>query len=447
MTFNDSNTGACEQCGSPIASARHERHTTEADVNRMRRTLTQTLGGAAVCALAGTRAASLPLAAETLPATELPDRTQFSTGSFEICLNNARWHPLSLGAQAAVESYLEYKRRGIWQEHDMVSSMQDQARSGFATLIGAAPEQIAFVNSTTTAESLFAAALGFPALKGNIVTDALHFEGSLYLYTALARQGVDVRIVRPRAWGIPLDDMAAVIDKNTRLVAVSQVSYINGFEHDLAPLCELAHAHGALVYADAVQAAGAIPIDVRTSGIDAMAAASYKWLMGDMGLAFLYVHPDVLPRLRRPLYGYRQIDNYATHIFPWDKPGAQPVEFTQTENAAGYFETGTYANAAIAALSFSLPWLQRIGIANVQAHAQKLIAPLRDALPALGYECITPASSRAPIVSFRVTDAARTEAALRHAKIDVSLNEGYMRISPSVYNTGEDIDRLLAALA
>lgn len=409
-----------------------------------RRTLEKTLAGMAVCVLGAENASRAQTDSEQIA---LPARLEFSADQFQVSLNNARWHPLSRGAQAAMNNYIEYKRRGIWQPDDMLSAMQSSVRAEFAALVGAGVDEIAFVNSTTTAESLFAAALGFPALKGNIVTDALHFEGSLYLYDALKRQGVDVRVVRPREWGIAPEDMSRAIDKNTRLVAISQVSYINGFEHALRPLCELAHAHGAVVYADAVQAAGCIPIDVRATGVDAMGAASYKWLMGDMGLGFLYVRKSVLPRLKRVLYGYRQLANYATHVFPWDAPGNRAVECVVRENAAGYFETGTYANATIAALSFSLPWLRQTRVDRIQAHAQPLLVRLRGELPTLGYECITPASSHAPILSFRVKNAARTESALQRAHVDVSLNPGYMRVSPSVYNTMEDVERLLAALA
>jgi selenocysteine lyase/cysteine desulfurase len=419
-------------------------------MNFSRRAVAKVLGAAAFGALTSR---SLLSSAETTPsgasksATSLPDRAQFVANDYQVSLNNARWHPMSKGSQAAIDNYLEYKRRGIWNPPDQVSAMQKQVRDDFAALIHANPSEIAYVGSTTAGETMFVAAMGFPALKGNIVTDALHFEGSLYLYEALAKQGVDVRVVRPRDWRIPLDDIAAVVDKETRLVAVSKVSFINGFEHDLKPLCDLAHAHGALVYADAVQAVGCMPIDVRTSGVDALGAASYKWLMGDMGLGFLYVRQQALGRLHRVLHGYRQLEEFSYHVFPWDTPGTYPIEWKPSEDAAGYFEIGTIANAAIAALSFSLPWLRQLGMENVQVHAQQLNGRLRAALPSLGYPCITPAESKAPIICFGVSTPEKTADVLRRAHIDVSLSPGRMRVSPSVYNTIEDVDRLIAALS
>jgi selenocysteine lyase/cysteine desulfurase len=412
-----------------------------------RRQLAKGIGAAALGSVA--TGLKIPASAETpasLVAATLPVRGEFTTGQFEVCLNNARWHPLSAGSKRAVTEYLDYKMRGVWHPPDEVSAIQRDVKLAFAKLINAEVSELAYVNSTTAGESLFVSSLGVPGGGGNIVTDALHFEGSLYFYDALKKQGADVRVVPPVDWRIPLTELEKVIDKQTRLVALSAVSFINGFEPDLKAVCELAHAHGALVYVDAVQAAGAIPLDVRASGIDAMASASYKWLMGDMGIGFLYVRQDVIPRLKRTQFGYRQLAEFDYHVFPWDSPGTYPVTWKQMDNAAGFFEIGTYDNATIAALSYSLPLIQRLGVANIQSHAQALSAQLRKELPRLGYPCITPAESRGPISSFLVSDPKKTAAALKAANVDVSLSSGRMRVSPSIYNDDLDVQKLLAAL-
>ena len=281
----------------------------------------------------------------------------------------------------------------------------------------------------------------------NIVTDALHFEGSLYLYQELAKRGVDVRIVKPRGWQIDQRDLEAAVDKHTKLVAVSKISYINGFEHDLKSICDLAHAHDAYVYADAVQAVGCMPLDVRESGVDFLATASYKWLMGDFGLGFLYVREDVLPKLQRSQWSYRQFKNFDYHAFPGDPSGPFPASYEQHEDAAGYFELGTYANGVLAALTYSLPWIQRLGAANIQAHALELNAMLRSEMPRLGYACITPGSSRGSIIGFAIKDDATAAAKLKANKIDVGLSRGRMRVSPSIYNTKADVQALLEALS
>ena len=404
------------------------------------------LKGAATSALS---AALPPLAIAASEPPALPVKGQFVVDQYEVCLNNARWHPMSLGARKAYTDYLEYKSRGVWTPPPGMNSPESiLVRQSFATLINARPAEIAFVTSTTAGENLVVAALGLHAPgKGNIVTDALHFDGSLYLYGELARRGVEVRVVKPRGWQIDPADLEAAIDTNTRLVSVSKISYINGFEHDLKHICDVAHAHGALVYADAVQAAGNMPIDVRASNVDFLASATYKWLMGDFGLGFLYVREDLLPRLQRSQWSFRQVNSFDYHAFPGDPAGPFPATYDQRTDAAGLFEVGTYANGVLAALTYSLPWIHTLGPANIQKHAQSLNAVLRSEMPRLGYPCITPANARGPIIAFAVKDNAATAARLHARKVDVGLSPGRMRVSPSFYNTPADMQALLSALS
>lgn len=380
--------------------------------------------------------------------TALPVKEEFVVRDYEVCLNNARWHPMSRGARQAVIDYLDYKAHGVVTQQGLTSPASIAVREGFAELIGAKPDEIAFVNSTTAGENMVVAALGLhqPG-NGNIVTDALHFEGSLYLYQELMKRGVDVRIVKPRGWQIEPKDLEQAIDRKTKLVAISKISFINGFEHDLKSICDVAHARGALVYADAVQAAGCIPVDVRESGVDFLGSASYKWLQGDFGLGFLYVRKDVLPRLERTQWSFRQTASYDYHAFPGDPVGQYPASYEQLQTAAGYFELGTYANSVLAALSYSLPWIQRIGVEKIQAHALELNGKLRREMPKLGYACITPEEAKGTIIAFAVKDNAATAAKLKAKKVDAGLNPGRMRISPSIYNTMDDVDALLRALS
>jgi selenocysteine lyase/cysteine desulfurase len=410
-----------------------------------RRQLLESLALAPALALTGPA-----LAAQTHRATSKPTdlASDFEVSRYETCLNNARWHPMSRGSRAQVETYLSYKERGISDSPDLIDRLQKNVKQDFGKLINADPREIAYVNSTTAGETMLVASLGLPDKSGNIVTDALHFEGSLYLYGALQKQGADVRCVRPtKDWRIDLKDMERVIDGNTRLVAVSMVSFVNGFQHDIKALCELAHSRGALVYVDAVQAAGAIPIDVKALDVDALGSASYKWLMGDFGLGFLYVNQRVIPRLHRIVYGFRQLDAFDYHAFPGDTSGPYPASWSQHENAAGYFEIGTYSNATLAALSYSLPQILELGPDRIQQHAQPLIALLQRELPRLGYPSMTPADTGSPIATFLVSDSARAQEKLRQAGVDVSLQKGRMRVSPSIYNTQHDVEKLLQALA
>ncbi len=378
---------------------------------------------------------------------KLPLKDQFTVGQTETCLNNARWHPLSLGARKAIVDYLDYKASGGGNLPQYSTEQQEKVKAQYANLIGAGPTEISFAPSTMAGENLIVSALGLPAVGGNVVTDALHFEGSLYLYRELERQGLEVRLLKPRNGRIELKDLEEKIDRNTKLVALSLVSMINGFEHDLKAVCERAHAHGAYVFADIVQAAGAVPLNVHQCGVDFCAGASYKWLMGDMGVGFLYVREDLLERLHRPQYGYRQLSVMDYHFLPYESPGEKVFTYEQKKDAAGHFEVGTVSNTTVAALSYSLDLIQRIGVDQIQAHRQPLLHRLQQELPRLGFEPLTPPDSTSPIVAFAVKDTSLLARKLKDANIDIALYPHRVRISPSIYNDEKDIEKLLNSLA
>lgn len=372
-------------------------------------------------------------------------KADFPLAETRTYLNNAAFHPMSVHSTRAVQEYLTRRTEGTQEPAWDVSA---GVKADFAALIHAKPAAVSYVTSTMVGENLVLAGLGIRRGAGNVVTDALHFEGSLYLYGSLREQGVDVRVVKPREWRIDLRDLEQAIDRNTKLVAVSLVSYLNGFEHDLKAVCDLAHAHGAHVYADIIQAAGALPIDVQAAGVDFCACASYKWLMGDFGLGFFYVREDLLDRVMpRVQFGWRQIEGFEYHMLPYDAPGSFPATWQTVGGAPGRFEVGTFSRTAEACLAVSLKYVQQRGVENIQAHAQSLTRRLQRELPRLGFDSLTPAESRSPIVTVVVKDPDAVASRLQKAKVEVKIAQHYMRVSPSIYNDQQDIDQLLNALS
>ena len=391
------------------------------------------------------------LAASLMPhapgqAGPLPVKDAFAIPRGQTYLNSAFIHPMPVAAAEAVQRYLA--TRTFREPRHSGDALAAEVKAEFARLINAQPAEISLVQNTSTGENLVVSGLGIPGGSGNVVTDALHFEGSLVLYGELAKQGLDVRLVRARDWRIDLADVARVVDRSTKLIAVSQVSWYNGFEHDLKALCDLAHAHGAYVYADVVQAVGNTPLDVRAAGLDFCACSSFKWLMGDFGIGFLYAREDLLDRvIRRTQVGYQQADT-ALHYIPSDAPGDTPVTWTLHNDASGHFEVGTYAQSAVNALSVSVPWLRTLGPASIQAYRQPLLQKLRRELPRSGFTCITPEGTRSAIISFTAPGAEqRFGERLTRANVAVSLSGDRMRVSPSIFNDLADVDALLAALA
>ena len=312
----------------------------------------------------------------------------------------------------------------------------------YARLIGAEAHEIAFIQSTQVGENIVADGLGLPEAGGNIVTDEFHFHGGIYHLKELERRGVELRVVKPRDWRIKRSDLERAVDRNTNLVALTLVSNTNGFTHDAKFVADLAHAHGAYFYADVIQTAGCLPLDVRAAGIDFCSAATYKWLMGLRGFAYLYVREDLHDRIRTRRFGDRhyrnfQYENFGTNTnFHWDPvPGASK------------YEIGSFSDVAVAAQKEALTFLVDTGVERIQEHVLPLTKRIRREVAALGYEPITPQESPAPIASFLIDDEQSVSEKLRRANVNAKVKWGQLRASPSLFNNQADIDRLVAALA
>jgi selenocysteine lyase/cysteine desulfurase len=366
-------------------------------------------------------------------------RADFPSASLDTYMNAAAMHPLGTFAARAIEQGIAYRLHGAGPGRvDFGADKQQDLKKRYGQLIGATANEIAYTASTSDGENIVVMGMDLAKRGGNIVIDELHFTTSLYMYKELEKKGVELRIVKHRNWAIDVKDMDRAIDKNTRLVSLALVSNVNGFMHDAKAVSGLAHARGAYVFADIIQAVGSVPVDVKALGIDFASAGTYKWLMGERGLGFLYVREDlqgtVLPTTR---YGHRQVTNFNRADLTWEPlPGAAK------------YETGGIGVLLAACVSAGIDYVQGLGLDKIRAHARQLTDRLQRELPPLGYKPLTPQGNETPILAFELKDAAATTKALQAGKIAATVigNENRLRLSVSVFNTHEDIDRVIEAL-
>jgi selenocysteine lyase/cysteine desulfurase len=387
-------------------------------------------------------------------------RNDFPWLQRKLWLTAADYHPISIHSFRAMEAYIRSRAYGP-EDGPQGQRAGDtrETKELFAKLINAKPDEIAFVQSTTDAENIVVAGMDLARKKGNVVIDSLHYQATKFLYHMLEREtGLQLRVVHHRNGSgylrVDPKDMEKAIDHNTKLVSVALVSNINGYLHDIKSTSEIAHAHGAYVYGDIIQGAGSTPIDVRAMGIDFAGCGAYKWLMGDFGFGYLYVRGDLQDQVvKRSRYGVRQ--------FSSPNQAQADSKFDLRPGAARY-ESGSLSNGGALCSGAALKYIHSLGIENIRAHARSLTDRLQKELPVMGYPALTPPGNPTPIVSFQLPEYEKTAAKLQKAfgttvvalrrweftsaSGEISILKG-MRISPSVYNNQEDIDRLLNALS
>ena len=374
-------------------------------------------------------------------------RADFPRASTAAYLDNASCHPLSVHVAAALHRYIDWATCDVcdpwWPAW---AQARDESKRLFAALINAQPREIAFARSAVEAESNLLNGMGEYLADGNITTNDLHYNAALYNYKMRQMDGLEVRIVKNRDWQIDIGDMARAIDDRTRLVAVTLVSNVNGYLSDIKALSDLAHAHGAYIYVDIIQGAGAVPIDVRAMGIDFAACSAFKWLMGVKGFGFLYVRETLQGSVAKPT---QHCGGVTFHYPPWSETPASDADLIAFTPVSGptMYEVSYPSYEGVVSAQESLRYIQRLGIDHIRAHARELTDRLQKELPAMGYPSITPKGNESPIVAFAVDDPVATTEKLKSADVHVAMRFGNkMRISPSVFNNHQDIDRLLAAL-
>lgn len=363
-------------------------------------------------------------------------RHEFPVCEEQTYLNTASQGPLSRRALAAFEEYAREKR--LLRRGGELSDAEASARTRFARLFGADEDEIGFLYSTSDAENVVTSALEWRA-GDNVVVDELHFVTTFVLYRELERRhGIELRIV-PAPDGRPsLDDYAVRTDDRTRLVSVAWVSNRNGYRHDLPSLADLAHTHDAWLYADAIQALGAFDTNLHDEGVDFACGNGYKWLFADFGCAPFYVRREHLEWLHPDRWGHGQVAETL--------PG---FRFRLRETAEKY-EHANIAYGAAAVLDAALSLLDDVGLARIEEHTVGLAAALRAGIVGLGLEPFTPPDNRSPIVSFRhALDPERLAAAFAAEDIAITFQEGgrLVRVAIAMFNTREDVDRLLGVLA
>ena len=368
-------------------------------------------------------------------------RVEFPWAEETTYLNNASIGPLPERTRLALEAF--NRRRATpfrLPDRDLFGTLTESRRL-IAELVSATPEEIALTVNTSFGLGVIARAL--PLRPGDVVlVSDREFPANVYPWLRLRETGVAVELVPTTARGWP--DEARLLerleDPRVRALAVSLVQFSNGYRVDLAALSAATRRTGAWLVVDAIQGVGQVPVDLRRTPVDVLACGGQKWLLSPWGSGFVYVRRELIATLSPPVTGWMAFEG--TDDF------TRLTTYNGTLRAdARRFELITLPYQDFAGMNASLGLVLELGVERIQAHLQRLHAPVLGWAARAGVPVVSPLGLHGSgILCLAPDEVGEAFRRLKRARVICSLREGAIRLSPHGYNTVAEMDRVVAVL-
>lgn len=355
-----------------------------------------------------------------------------------VPLNNCSQAPLTSVTRGAADRFLEsWNTRGM--DWDAWMEEVECGRRAFAAMINASANEVAVVSSVSHATSAVATAIRFDRGRDVVVASEAEFPTVGHVWLAQRPRGATVRWVPLEQGAVPLERYDALVDERTAVVSAAHAYYQNGALQDVRAIAQLARERGALSYVDAYQSLGVVPIDVQSLGVDMLASGTLKYLMGTPGVAYLYVRRGVIDQLEPLITGW----------FGRSNPFAFDAKQLDWSPRASRFDGGTPPLFSAYVSRAAMEWLQSFGSEAIHEWTQHLSRRLVAGAEERGLRIHGRGSSapKTPSTAVVCEDSHAVEVAMRERGFIVSARGPAVRLAPHFYNTAEEVDAALDALA
>ncbi len=343
--------------------------------------------------------------------------------------------------------------RGVYQLSEEATAAYEQVRQRVADFIHAAYEEIIFTRGTTESLNLLASSLGKTLKEGDeIILTEMEHHSNLVPWQQLAKEKkLVVKFIPVDAGGrLDLEAARKMITNKTKIVAAVHVSNVLGTINLAEELRALAHHHGALFVVDGAQAVAHLPVDVKALNCDFYAFSGHK-MYGPTGIGVLYGKKHLLEQLPPFLFGGDMIREVTFEQSTWN-------------DVPWKFEAGTPNIAGVIGLGMAIEYLKRTGMENIRDYEEELTAYALARLQKVQHVQVYGPSSpqhRAGVLSFNVKGIHSHDLATLLDREGIAVRGGHhcamplmrvlniigsTRASFGVYNTKEEIDRLIAAI-
>ncbi|WP_312268035.1 cysteine desulfurase SufS [Pseudescherichia sp.] len=359
-----------------------------------------------------------------------------------------------------IDAEAEFYRHGYAAVHRGIHTLSAEAtqrmenvRAQAAGFLNArTAEEIVFVRGTTEAINLVANSWGSSQIRAgdNIIITMMEHHANIVPWQMLCeRTGAELRVIPLNADGtLQLDVWRELLDDRTRLLAITQVSNVLGTENPIAEMTALAHQHGAKVLVDGAQAVIHHSVDVQALDCDFYAFSAHK-LYGPTGIGILYVKEDILQAMP-----------------PWEGGGSMIATVSLTDGttyarAPWRFEAGTPNTGGIIALGAAIEYVSTLGLDNIQAYEQSLMAYALAEMATVPDITLYGPAQRQGVIAFNLGKHHAYDVGSFLDNYGVAVRTGHhcamplmafynvpamCRASLAIYNTQDEVDRLVAGL-
>ena len=343
--------------------------------------------------------------------------------------------------------------RGIHTLSAEATQRMEQVRTQVAGFLNARlPEELVFVRGTTEGINLVANSWGNSQVRAgdNIIISAMEHHANIVPWQMLCeRVGAELRVIPLNIDGtLQLEALPGLFDARTRLLAVTQVSNVLGTENPVAEMIALAHQHGAKVLIDGAQAIMHHTVDVQALDCDFYVFSGHK-LYGPTGIGVLYVKEDILQAMP-----------------PWEGGGSMIATVSLTEGttyakAPWRFEAGTPNTGGIIGLGAALDYVSGLGLDAIAHYEQTLMRYALNALADVPDLTLYGPQDRLGVIAFNLGKHHAYDVGSFLDNYGVAVRTGHhcamplmafynvpamCRASLVMYNTQEEVDRLVAGL-
>lgn len=359
-----------------------------------------------------------------------------------------------------IDSEAEFYRQGYAAVHRGIHTLSAEAtqrmekvREQVAGFLNArSPEELVFVRGTTEGINLVANSWGDSQVSAgdNIIISAMEHHANIVPWQMLCeRVGAELRVIPLNQDGtLQLDVLPGLLDERSRLLAITQVSNVLGTENPVAEMIALAHQHGVKVLVDGAQAVMHHQVDVQAMDCDFYVFSGHK-LYGPTGIGVLYVKEDILQAMP-----------------PWEGGGSMIatvslIEGTTYAKAPWRFEAGTPNTGGIIGLGAAIEYVSALGIDNIARYEQSLMDYALQALAEVPDLMLYGPAQRLGVIAFNLGKHHAYDVGSFLDNYGVAVRTGHhcamplmafyhvpamCRASLVMYNTEEEVDRLVAGL-